>query len=30
MTHPYQRNRIARNALPSAHISEHGNIRSLQ
>lgn len=29
MTHPYQRNRIARNALPSAHISEHGNIRSL-
>lgn len=29
MTHPYQRNRIMRNALPSAHVSEHGNIRSL-
>lgn len=29
MTHPYQRNRILRHQLPSAHVSEHGNIRSL-
>lgn len=29
MTHPFQRSRFLRDTLPDAHISEHGNIRSL-
>ncbi|MDO4434262.1 MAG: polyamine aminopropyltransferase [Alysiella sp.] len=29
MTHPYQRSRFFRDTLPDAHVSEHGNIRSL-
>lgn len=29
MPHPFQRSRFIRDTLPDAHVSEHGNIRSL-